>query len=101
MIDLLRTLDPNDLSFHAERYDSAAEFKALIELAHEEVDIRHNRLVQAVRDICDDCLNDGSSYGMIPCLGGEALKVWERIRKVTENREITEFLGEGYQVRPY
>ncbi len=74
---LLRSLERSSVSWHASRYTSAEKLYELLTMAHDRPlvpgVIRH-----WVRAIATDGRDaDGAAYGSIPCLGGEARRVWE------------------------
>jgi hypothetical protein len=79
-LDLLRSIKPEDVAFHAARWTSGQGFQILIERAHTE-HLDAVTIGTIVREIClAGRLADGVDYGSIPCLGGEPLRVWTALR---------------------
>ncbi len=82
MLEQLGNLDIHAIDWHAERYDSAAAFQALIALAMppsaafltEKGVMRE--LVNAVAEACE---GDGADRGFIPCLADPHRAVWNQL----------------------
>lgn len=81
LIRHLDNLNAGDVTFHAERYDSAQLYCRLI------IDAQCARITNApqlkltVQKIAYACKDDGADYGSIPCLGGQPLTVWNWLRE--------------------
>lgn len=72
-LDRLRTLDPSDVDFHAERYTSGEHFQNAIIAAHDGDHVLAEEecaLAEAAG------VDDGADAGTIPCLGGDPASVW-------------------------
>lgn len=73
----LAAIDPDDLDFHAQRYDSGEMLQRLVR------DARNGNigpyLGGRITSIAYACEDDGADFGFIPNLGGAAQKVWSRL----------------------
>lgn len=102
MLEKLRTLDPHDLDWHAQRYDSAVEYRALIRQARC-MSLSPGEILNAVQQIAELCQEDGADFGMIPCLAGTPNDVWQELvaelNDPGDTYQQSEFFGEGYFIR--
>jgi hypothetical protein len=82
MLEKLGALDIHAIDWHAERYDSAAAFQALIALAMPPCAgflAERGVMRELVGAVAEACERDGADHGFIPCLAGEHRDVWNQL----------------------
>jgi len=80
-------LNPADLSWHAQRYDSGEQFRDMVICAKQGGNGRGqyvgmDNLAAWVGNIANACRDDGADTGYMPCLAGEPLAVWIDLLKL-------------------
>lgn len=76
-LDLLRALDPAAIDWHAARYDSADQLRAMIRATQNPEAILPTR--SDLYMTCWACVEDGADYGSIPCLADPHRAAWRTI----------------------
>lgn len=89
-LSVLRSVYPEQIEFHAQRYTSAEKFRNLIRQAHDPefgIDTLRGTLTVRIMMIAKSCaIDDGANYGKIPCLGGRPALVWQALLDVALSR---------------
>jgi hypothetical protein len=77
----VRTIEPGDLAWHAQRYDSGEQFRDMVICARQGgngrgQEVAPDNLGAWVAQIAQACQDDGGPKGYMPCLGGTPLTIW-------------------------
>jgi len=74
LFERMKQLNPDDVQFHADRYESLYLFQEAIYFAQEGDEECMELTLQQALEATEE---DRGDPGTIPCLGGEPQKVWE------------------------
>lgn len=77
LLDLLRTVNPADLTWHANHYDGGEHYQRMVLAA-----LNPFAPPPTVSDLlraCYACVEDGAAFGYQGCVGGTARDVWRAL----------------------